>query len=269
MQHIIPNRVLTSERDYFDGEAVGLHDNELAIPADQIYRYRGAKPRAVNGVKDALFARLQPLEGKHVLDYGCGTGENSCLLAACGARVTAFDLSPESVVKARRRAEVHGLSSRVQVEVAQAGTTDFAPGSFDVVTGFNILHHLHQNLPRIYEEVARLLTPSGTAYFIEPVANSSLLAVLRRLTPVKCEATSDERQLCYSDFEPLHHYFGSVELDYFHLLERLHRVTGGAGRPPLRWLDHYAQRLLPFLRRYYGRVIVTARHPRVGCRTRR
>ena len=91
------------------------------------------------------------------------------------------------------------------------------------------------------------------------MANSPLLRALRRMIPVKTNATKDERQLVYKDLEPLRAHFSSVQILHFYCLERLHRVVGRRLRKPLRWLDHYAQRLFPFLQRYYGEVLVIAR----------
>lgn len=256
---MVSDQVLANERAFFDREAASLADRDLLIPSDQIERYRQAGQGAGNISKDTLFANLLPLEGKAVLDYGCGHGENAILLAACGAQVTAFDLSPESVAKARRRAELHGLADRIQVDERAAGQTDYPPASFDVVTGFAILHHLHWMLPAIYTEVARVLKPGGVACFTEPVANSSLLRALRPLIPVKSYATPEERQLVYQDLEPLREHFASVEVVHFYCLERLHRLLGDWVRRPLRRLDHHAQRLVPLARRYYGEVLVIAR----------
>jgi ubiquinone/menaquinone biosynthesis C-methylase UbiE len=258
MDRTAPLCVLLSEQDFFDKEATDLSEDELAIPTpDQVTRYQTARLSSGNAAKDTLFARLQPLEGKRILDYGCGTGENACLLAACGAQVTGFDLSPQSVAQAGRRAANHGLGARTRFDVAVAGQLAYAPQSFDVVVGFNILHHLHQSLPRIFTEVARLLTPSGMAYFIEPVANSAVLRLLRRLTPVPCEKTPDERQLLYADFKPLGTLFSHVEISHYYFLDRLHRFGIGRYRL-LRRADYYIQRALPFLQRYYGMLLVTA-----------
>jgi SAM-dependent methyltransferase len=254
-----PESVLSSERAYFDKEAAGLEDGELILRPDTIERYRKARPGPVNTPKEHLFATLMPLEGKRVLDYGCGTGEITCLLAACGAHVVGFDLSPLAIEKARRRAGVLGLVGQVEVDVRVAGHTGYPRGSFDLVLGFAILHHLHQNLPRVYAEIDGLLKPEGAACFIEPVANSPCLRALRRLTPLRCDATPDERQLYYQDFEPLRRYFSQVEFTHFYCAERLHRVLGCRGRSFLRRLDHHAQRLLPYFRRYYGTLVVTAR----------
>jgi SAM-dependent methyltransferase len=180
-------------------------------------------------------------------------------LAACGAQVAAFDLSPVSVAKTQRRAELNGLADRITVDVRTAGQTGYEPASFDVVVGIAVLHHLHTMLPEIYQEVAQLLKPGGTACFIEPVANSPLLRALRRIIPVKRYATEDEIQLVYGHLQPLRSYFASVEIFHFYCLERLYRILGNRVRKPLRWFDHQAQRFLPFLRRFYGQVLVIAR----------
>jgi SAM-dependent methyltransferase len=251
--------VLDREQAFFDQEAAALTDRELVIDASQTRRYREAQLRPGNIPKDTLFARLNPLAGKRVLDYGCGHGESTCHLANCGAEVTAFDLSPQSVAVARRRAEVNGLAGRIRFDVRRAGETGYAPGSFDAIIGFAILHHLHEMLPTIYSEVRSLLAPGGTAYFIEPVANSRVLRRIRGLVPVSANATPDERQLQYADLELIRrHGFSGVHYDHFHCLTRLTRMTGGRGETPLRWLDYGLLRSAPFLKSWYGVVLMTA-----------
>jgi 2-polyprenyl-3-methyl-5-hydroxy-6-metoxy-1,4-benzoquinol methylase len=252
--------VLISEQQYFDDDSARLTDKDLLISPDQMRRYREAKIRPTNTPKDTLFTLLLPLSGKNVLEYGCGSGHDSCHLADCGAIVTAFDLSPVSVQKARRRAELLGFADRIQFDVKAAGKLDYAPATFDVIVGIAILHHLHTQLDVIYDEVARLLKPGGVAYFTEPVANSGVMRTLRRIVPVPTHATPDERQLTYADFELMKsHGFAEVNYYHFHGLTRLRRVLGGAGERPLRRADHYAQRLLPFLRRFYGIALIRAR----------
>lgn len=261
MSHVkIPESVLVSEQNYFDREASMLDDQTLHIPSRERLRYQKARLGPLNIAKDTLFAHLLPLQGKRVLDYGCGSGENACLLADCGAEVTAFDLSPLSISQARRRAEVHGLADRVRFDVRAAGQTGYPSGSFDVVVGEAILHHLHMDLSTVYAEIGRLLTPAGSAFFIEPVANSRWLRRLRACLPVPCEATPDERQLHYADLEPLkQHGFAQVEYRHFYCFERMHRLFGDSVRRPLRWLDHYLQVLIPPLRPCYGIVLIMAR----------
>jgi ubiquinone/menaquinone biosynthesis C-methylase UbiE len=254
--------ILASEREFHDAEASALTDDQLLIPRDQVERYRNARASARSIPKDVWFSKLNPLQGKKVLDYGCGTGDNACLLALCGAEVTAFDLSPVCVEKARRRAEINGVGGRIDFHVRAAGDTKFPDNSFDAIVGTKILHHLHTELPHIYGELHRLLVPGGMAAFVEPVANSPTLRFLRRFSPVGSEITPDERQMIYSDFDGMRSLFTDIEFRYFYNLARLAQVFGGWFYPPANVVDHYALRALPFLKRYYGTVLVTARRPR-------
>jgi SAM-dependent methyltransferase len=251
--------VLAAEQLFFDEESARLDDAELMIEPAQMARYREARPRATNIPKETMFSLLGSLRGKRVLEFGCGTGHDSCHFADCGADVTAFDLSPVSIQKARRRAQLLRLSDRITFDVKAGGKLDYAPKSFDVVAGIAILHHLHQNLGAIYDEISRLLVPRGVACFIEPVANSALLRALRPFIPVPRHATPDERQLLYADFELMkQHGFRDVRYEHFHFFSRLQRLIGRPAAAPLRWIDHYAQRLIPLLKPCYGILVVTA-----------
>src|SRR5580765_1491653 len=67
--------LLASEKDFFDRESAELRDEGLALKPHTIDRYRNARPKIGNFSKDNLFAKIMPLEGMRVLDYGCGAGE--------------------------------------------------------------------------------------------------------------------------------------------------------------------------------------------------
>lgn len=249
---------LEAEKAYFDQVALAMEDRELIIRSDQVERYRGAHHHPLNTAKDTLCAKLLPLEGKRVLDYGCGTGDLGCELGLCGADVVGCDVSPESIKLARRRAELHSVADHVQCEVSQAGHLEYESGTFDIVVGSAVLHHLHTELETIYAEVDRVLRRPGVAYFLEPVANSSTLKRLRSMVPVRCEATPDERQLTYQDFEGLHQYVTEVSIDHFYCLERMHRIFGSTAGIGLRFIDHVFSRG-SWLHRFYGKVLVIAR----------
>jgi 2-polyprenyl-3-methyl-5-hydroxy-6-metoxy-1,4-benzoquinol methylase len=251
--------LLASEQEFFDRESAGLKDEGLIIKPHTIERYRNARPKLGNFPKDTLFSLIMPLEGKRVLDYGCGAGENACLLAACGADVWGFDLSPVSIEKARRRAELMGLSERAHFDVYAAGQTAYDGASFDIVIGFAILHHLHMMLDDVYREMGRLLKPGGTAYAMEPVANHFLVRKLRRLFPVELVATPDERQLFDPELRRMdQHGFTDVKITYFYFLERFYRILGDNQQRPLRRLDDRLLRMFPFLHPLYGMVLVSA-----------
>src|SRR5678809_569726 len=179
--------LLASEKDFFDRESAALRDEELIIKPRTIERYKNARPKIGNFSKDNLFAQILPLDGKKVLDYGCGAGDNACLLAACGA-------------------EVMGLSNRAHFDVFAAGQTSYANEQFDMVICFAILHHLHMMLDEVYREINRITKPGGKYYAIEPVANHVIVRKLRKVFPVECIATPDERQLFNPELERIEQF---------------------------------------------------------------
>jgi SAM-dependent methyltransferase len=58
-------------------------------------------------------ARRHGLTGRRALDVGCGTGKSFMPLVRRGYRVTACDISPAMVARARHRARGHGVRIRV------------------------------------------------------------------------------------------------------------------------------------------------------------
>jgi SAM-dependent methyltransferase len=151
--------------------------------------------------------------GARVLEYGCGPGSQAFDLARCGALVTGIDISPVAIELARAEARGAGLGEHIAFTVADAEDTGFAPGSFDVIVGSAILHHL--DLRRAYAEIARLLAPGGRAVFIEPLGHNPLINAYRRATPRA--RTPDEHPLVRDDFVLGDAYFGKQTLWFYHL----------------------------------------------------
>lgn len=74
----------------------------------------------------------QLLEGRAVLDYGCGSGILAIAAALLGARATAVDHDPQALDVTRRNALGNGVTLEVR------GAEGSAPGGYDVVVA-NIL----------------------------------------------------------------------------------------------------------------------------------
>ena len=97
----------------------------------------------------------------HVLDLGCGVGGCSRVIAAtCGCRVTAIDLTPESIEIARELTRRCGMDERIEFREADALALPFADGTFDHVW----CHNVTMNIPdkkKLASEVARVLKSGG------------------------------------------------------------------------------------------------------------
>jgi ubiquinone/menaquinone biosynthesis C-methylase UbiE len=82
-------------------------------------------------VEAAAIAAVVPLEGKRVLEVGCGTGRLTSIAAARAASVYAFDPSAEKVASARA-ALTGEQRRRVRFAVHDAEALDLPRERFDI-----------------------------------------------------------------------------------------------------------------------------------------
>jgi SAM-dependent methyltransferase len=103
------------------------------------------------------------LRGRRVLDLGCGTGKSFLPMLERGYEVTACDLSPAMVERARE------LAAGTGAEVVVADARDLPVlGRFDLVTSIDdALNYLlsDEELEMAFEGVARNLRPGGVFAF--------------------------------------------------------------------------------------------------------
>ena len=98
------------------------------------------------------------------LEIGSGTGYFSLNLLRAGLieSATCSDISPGMLETLQDNAQSLGLE--VETQPADAEQLPFADGSFDLVLGHAVLHHI-PDLPRAFREFERVLAPGGTVLF--------------------------------------------------------------------------------------------------------
>ena len=111
--------------------------------------------------------------GKTALEVGCGGGLFTEEIARMGFATTGIDPSEGSLVTARGHAKQSGLDIRYE-----QGTGEALPGanaSFDVVFCCDVLEHV-RDLPKVIEEITRVLKPGGV--FVFDTLNRTFLSKL-------------------------------------------------------------------------------------------
>jgi len=197
-------------------------------------------------------ASLGDVQGRRLLDLGCGHGMAATMFARRGADVTGLDLSTGYLQEAAARARANG--AHVAWVAANAEHLPFANAAFDLIWGNAILHHL--SIEVMGRELRRVLRPGGIALFCEPWGENPLLQWARRRLPYprKCR-TPDEQPLTRRDVDRLRQYFPALEIEGHQFLAMLGRLFGT--RP---WLARWDSRLLrriSFLQRWSRYVVLT------------
>jgi SAM-dependent methyltransferase len=104
--------------------------------------------------------------GQHVLELGCGTGEEAVALGRAGVRVLATDLSAEMLAVAGKKVADAGLEAMVQTRRLAAGQVgalveELGAGAFDgAYSSFGALNG-EPELGRVGHGLAALIRPGG------------------------------------------------------------------------------------------------------------
>ena len=194
-------------------EATLTGDAALRVTDETFARY--AAPRAGTPYPlEYAYHLLGDVTGKRVIDFGCGSGANTALLANRGAHVWGVDISEDLIRLAQRRMQVCGRAGGAQFVVGSAHDLPFPDSSIDVVFGIAILHHL--DLQLVSREVHRVLKPGGRAIFQEPVRNSKIIRFVRSLIPYRAPDISPfERPLTDNELRAFAKPFASARVRPF------------------------------------------------------
>ncbi|MFL5382017.1 MAG: class I SAM-dependent methyltransferase [Longimicrobiaceae bacterium] len=130
--------------------------------------------------RPTMLSLLPPLEGKRILEAGCGEGWYTERLLDRGARVTAFDASARMLEHARRRISALPAEARARAELHVADLRRplafAADASFDGIVSALVLHYV-RDWSTALAEFRRVLAPGGWLLFSthHPAADASRL----------------------------------------------------------------------------------------------
>lgn len=107
---------------------------------------------------------LAALQGRRVLDVGCGGGILADSMARKGAQVLGIDLAAKPLKVAQLHAVEAGTPSIEYREVAAETLAEELPGQFDTVTCMEMLEHV-PDPSSIVRACATLVKPGGWVFF--------------------------------------------------------------------------------------------------------
>lgn len=117
----------------------------------------------INPLRLGYILENTPIEGKKIIDIGCGGGILSESMALKGAEVTGIDMNP-SLIKV---ANLHQLESGTKVEYLSISAEEIAeqrPQQYDVITCLEMLEHV-PDPGAIVKACAKLVKPGGHVFF--------------------------------------------------------------------------------------------------------
>jgi len=110
------------------------------------------------------------ITGKKVLDTGCGLGYGAAYMAHYAKEITGIDYDKETIESDRKQyAEIKNLD----FVHGSIPPLPFPDGTFDVVTSYQFIEHIHPRKEFI-KECLRVLKPGGKALITTPNIKRSL-----------------------------------------------------------------------------------------------
>ncbi len=231
------------------------HGRWIAEHGEEIWNWSSPAGQRRWQRRVALFTAFLGQQGKKVLEIGCGTGLFTQELAHTGQSITAIDISPDLLEKAKQRV----TATNVSFACENAYQTTFADNSFQAIVGSSCLHHLE--LQPALREFHRLLQAGGSIMFTEPNMLNPQIMLQKNIPWLKRRAgdSPDEtafirfmlaRQLSNAGFDRI----TITPFDFLH--PALPELTLNIAEPLLEFVEK-----IPCLKEIAGSLIITATKP--------
>jgi SAM-dependent methyltransferase len=185
-----------------------VHKEGSALQGRFHHVFKCPNSRRAERYLDEVVARCA--KNKDILDYGCYDGWMLPRYEKLApASISGLDISENAIAKARAN-----YGNKAKFYAGDAHEMPFPDGSFDLVVGRAILHHLDLDLA--LKEIRRVLRPGGAAVFVEPLGDNPGAKLLRTLTPRA--RTKDEVPLSRSSIHKADALFGGSSHLFFNLV---------------------------------------------------
>ena len=154
-----PSSATTNNVDPAELEKFSALASRWWDPESEFKPLHAINPLRLNWIRETVGS----LDGKNIVDVGCGGGILAESMATSGGNVTGIDLAKKSLTVAK----LHSLESGVKVNYEEISAEDFAhqhAGQFDVVTCMEMLEHV-PDPAAIVQACGQMLKPGGWAFF--------------------------------------------------------------------------------------------------------
>jgi len=129
-----------------------------------------------HSVHEALLNEISPLEGKRVLDVGCGSGSTVLEIAkqvGPKGKAVGIDFSPEGIANAKKKAVELGLEEVAEFRAADAEKLPFEDSYFDAVISECVVC-LAPNKQKALNEKARVLKSGGKLVMHDVISRANM-----------------------------------------------------------------------------------------------
>lgn len=107
---------------------------------------------------------IRPVEGRRLLDLGCGNGAYTMRMSGRFDSVVGVDVEPDRIEDFRAVVS----DAPIEVILGSAAALDHPDDTFDVVTAIEVMEHLGEHMSGVLDESARLLASGGHFFLTTP-----------------------------------------------------------------------------------------------------